>query len=90
MAQKTKTTLMRAEREKIKMANAKKMRVAREKKERKMSGKDGDGDGKDEKEPGVDCKKAEEKQGRKTMKNKTGSEKGVEGFQGDQEVPDQY
>ena len=65
MAQKTKTRLMMVEREKIKKANAKR---ARERKERKMSGKDGDG--KDEEEQGVDHEKGEEKQGRKTVKNK--------------------
>ena len=69
---KTKTTLMRAERETIKKANTKRVRVARERKEKKMSGKDGEGDGKDEKEQGVDCEKGEEKWGRETMKNKMG------------------
>ena len=57
MAQKTKTMLTRAERERIKKANTERLRVVRGKKEKKMSRKDGDGDNKDEKEQGVESGK---------------------------------
>ena len=64
--------LMRVERERIKKANVQRARVAKERKEKNMGGKDGEGDRKGEKEQGVDCRKGEEKHGRETMKNKTG------------------
>ena len=48
------------------------MRVARERKEKRMSGKEGEGDRKDEKEQGVNHGKGEEKQGKEIMQNKMG------------------
>ena len=55
----------------MKKANAQRAKVTRERKEKKMSGKDGKGDRKDEKEQGLDSGKGEDRQGRETMKNKT-------------------
>ena len=82
MAGKTKTTLTRAERERIKKSNAQRESAAKERSEKKMSKDDGEKDKKDKEEQGMDNGKGEDRQGRETIKNKTRKrhEEGNEGL----------
>ena len=72
MTCKTKTTLTRAERERIKKTNTQRLRAAKEQSVEKMSEADRENEKKDKKEQGIDNGKGKDRKEREIIKSRTG------------------